>query len=77
MLSRGPNKKHSEERITKMGEATGIAVEVFDKQTNETTSYYSGRQAAKALNCSGWVVRTYIKSQNLYKGRYQFKIKSK
>jgi NUMOD3 motif/NUMOD1 domain len=41
-----------EETKVKMSESLGTAVEVFDKEKNETTTYSSGRQAAKALDCS-------------------------
>ncbi len=66
-----------EETKVKMSESLGTAVEVFDKETNKTTTYSSGRQAAKALDCSDWVIRTYIKSQKFFKGRYQITLKSK
>jgi group I intron endonuclease len=64
-------KPHSEERKVKMSEATGTAIEIFDKETNVITSFSSGRRAAKALGCSDWVIRTYKGTKKLYKGRYQ------
>jgi len=33
-------------------ESMGSKLEVLDVETNETTIYYSNRQAAKALDCS-------------------------
>lgn len=36
----------------KLSEANGTAVEVLDTDSNETTTYSSGCQVAKALNCS-------------------------
>jgi hypothetical protein len=39
-------------RAAKLSEANGTAVEVLDIDSNETTTYSSGCQVAKALNCS-------------------------
>ena len=41
----------SEETKAKISEARGQVVEVLDIETNEKTTYSSGRQAAKALGC--------------------------
>jgi hypothetical protein len=41
-----------EGRAAKLSEANGTAVEVLDIDSNETTTYSSGCQVAKALNCS-------------------------
>lgn len=65
----------SEETKAKIIAAKGQAVEVLDKETNEKTTYYSGRQVAKALGCNHKTVRGYINSQKLYKGRYLIKTK--
>jgi group I intron endonuclease len=63
-------KTHTEETKTKLSAALGQAVEVLDIQTNETSTYSSGRQAAKALGCDQKTVINYIKSQKLWKGRF-------
>jgi group I intron endonuclease len=44
-------------------------VEVMDKETGKTTIYFSNCQAARAIGCSEFTVRKYIKSQMPYKGR--------
>ncbi|KAH0602356.1 uncharacterized protein H6S33_008831, partial [Morchella sextelata] len=44
-------KTPSEETKAKISAANGQAVKVLDKETNETTSYSSGIQVAKALGC--------------------------
>jgi group I intron endonuclease len=44
-------------------------VEVMDKETGKTTIYSSNCQAARAIECSEFTVRKYIKSQMPYKGR--------
>lgn len=62
-----------EETKQKMSESIGYKVEVLDKETNETTIYYSNYKAAKALNCNEATVRYYIKNMKIYKGRYLFK----
>ena len=51
-------------------------IEVFDKDTNQTTYYNSIRKAAIALNCDHTSILSNIKSkQNKpYKGRYVFKL---
>ena|SRR5438270_2504802 len=70
-LKKMRGRKHSEETKTKIGAANIKEVEVFDKQINETTTYTSGVQATEALGCGETTIRRYIKSQKLYKGRYQ------
>jgi hypothetical protein len=51
-------------------------IEVFDKDTNQTTYYDSINKAAIALNCKNTAILYNIKSkkQNPYKGRYVFKL---
>jgi len=51
-------------------------IEVFDKDTNQTTYYNSIREAAIALNCNHSSIMYNIKStkQKPYKGRYVFKL---
>ena len=51
-------------------------IEVFDKDTNQTTYYNSISEAAIALNCNNTSILYNIKSkkQNPYKGRYVFKL---
>jgi group I intron endonuclease len=68
-------KPHSEETKAKISATQGTAVQVFDKETNETTTFSSIRQAAKELSTSDTTIRNYIKNQKHYKGRYQFEIK--
>ena len=60
----------SEETKAKISEARGQVVEVLDIETNEKTTYSSGRQAAKALGCDQKTVCYYIKSKKLFQGRY-------
>jgi len=51
-------------------------IEVFDKENNQTTTYDSIHEAARALNLpSHKTITNYIKNnqQKLYKGRYTFK----
>jgi group I intron endonuclease len=60
----------SSETKAKMSSAIGTETEILDKETNEVTTYSSGHQAAKALGCSDWVIRTYANSKKLYKDRY-------
>jgi group I intron endonuclease len=50
-------------------------IEVFDKDTNETTRYDSISAAARALNINQARISKYFfrNQQNLYKGRYTFK----
>ncbi len=52
-------------------------IEVFDKETNLTTTYVSIRAAAKALSCTHHAIQYNIKSKNQkpYKGRYVFVVK--
>jgi group I intron endonuclease len=69
-------KTPSEETKAKISAANGQAVKVLDKETNETTSYSSGIQVAKALGCDEKTIRRYIKSQKYYKGRYLIEKKS-
>lgn len=64
----------SEEKKAKIIANQGTAVEVFDKDTKETT-FGSIRQAAKKLSTSDTTIRNYIKKKKLYKGRYQIEIK--
>jgi hypothetical protein len=45
-------KNLSDETKAKISESMGSKLEVLDVETNETTIYYSNRQAAKALDCS-------------------------
>lgn len=66
-------KNLSDETKAKISESMGSKLEVLDVETNETTIYYSNRQAAKALDCSEWTVRNYIKNQKIYKERYVFR----
>lgn len=51
-------------------------IEVFDKDTNQTTSYDSINKAAIALNFNHTSILNSMKSkkQNPYKGRYVFKL---
>jgi len=51
-------------------------IEVFDKDTNQTTYYNSISEAAIALNCNNTSILYNIKSkkQHPYKGRYVFKL---
>jgi len=51
-------------------------IEVFDKDTNQTTYYNSINKAAIALNCNHTSIMYNIKSKqkNPYKGRYVFKL---
>lgn len=63
-----------EEVRAKISAAKGQQVKVLDKDTNEVTTYSSGRQAAIALGCSDRTVRLYLKSQKLYQGRWKIQI---
>ena len=49
-------------------------IEVTDIKNNQTTTYDSIREAARALNCDSSAIRYYLKSKNInpYKGRYTF-----
>lgn len=49
-------------------------IEVTDIKNNQTASYDSIREAARALNCDSSAIRYYLKSKkiNPYKGRYVF-----
>lgn len=58
----------------KISAAKGQQVKVMDKDTNEVTTYSSGRAAAIALGCSDRTVRLYIDSQKLYKGRWKIEL---
>jgi group I intron endonuclease len=51
------------------------AIEVFDKETNQTTTYDSINEAARALNILRLSIVMYFKNnqQKPYKGRYTFK----
>ena len=51
------------------------AIEVFDNNTNETTTYASIGVAARALNIKQSTITNYIlrNQKNPYKGRYTFK----
>jgi hypothetical protein len=51
-------------------------IEVFDKDTNQTTYYNSINEAATALNCNHTSIMYNIKSKQKkpYKGRYVFKL---
>ncbi len=65
-------KQHTEETKLKMSEAIGSKVQVFNKETNETTIYFSNYKAAKALGCSESTIRYYIKNKKFYKDIYLF-----
>jgi len=67
------NKSHTEETKLKMSEATCSKVDVFNKETNQTTIYSSNYKAAEAIGCSEFTVRYNIKNKKLYKGKYLFK----
>jgi group I intron endonuclease len=68
-------KPHSEETKAKLSATQGTVVQVFDKETNETTTFSSIRQAAKGLSTNHTTIRNYIKNQKHYKGRYIIEIK--
>ena len=57
-------------------EITYKKIEVFDKNTNQTTSYDSISEAARALNITKQVISYHLKALNPkpYKGRYTFSV---
>lgn len=70
-------KIHTEETKKKMREAQKDkckTLEVFDLETNETTSYNSIREAAKALSCAPSAIKYSLKNPEAraYRGRYKF-----
>ena len=66
-------KLHSDNTKKKLSQTLGSKVEVFNTETNETIIYFSNYQAAKALGCSDYTIRNYIKNKTLYKGKYLLK----
>jgi hypothetical protein len=52
-----------------------IRIEVFDKDTNTTTTYDSMREAGRALNIKQYIISRYFSrnQQKPYKNRYIFK----
>jgi hypothetical protein len=56
-------------------ESTSQVIEVLDKDNNQTTTYDSMHEAARALNLPNFnIIRNYIKNNQVkpYKGRYTF-----
>nr|YP_009543492.1 GIY-YIG endonuclease [Coniothyrium glycines]AYU74382.1 GIY-YIG endonuclease [Coniothyrium glycines] len=66
------NKIHNEEAKQKISEAIGSKVKVFDKETNNTTIYFSNRKAAESIGCNEATIRYYLKNKKVYKGKYSF-----
>ena len=66
-------KTHSEETILKLSLLNSLPVEVMDLKTNITINYTSIKKTAESFHCSESTVRSYIKSNKLYKGRYQIR----
>jgi hypothetical protein len=56
-----------------MSEAQGIAIKVFDLETNEPSTFSSLKKAAKVLGVSQSALSQRFKTKNsfLLKGRYQ------
>ena len=52
-----------------------IKLEVLDLETNISTTYFSVREAAKALNLEPSIISNYFNRKQIkpYKGRYVFK----
>jgi len=50
-------KIYSEETKAKISESIGIAIKVFDKETNVTSNYTSIKRAAKAIGVSDFTLR--------------------
>jgi Fic family protein len=50
-------------------------IEIFDEKTNQTTTYNSIREAARALNINNATIVKYFANNKKkpYKGRYTFK----
>lgn len=63
-------KSQSEETKLKISMKIGSPVEVYDLETNTKINYITVKKAAESLSCSVVTIRTYIKSQKPYKGRY-------
>lgn len=66
-------KQHSADTRIKMSEALGSKIEVFNKNTLETTIYSSNYKAAEAIGCSESTIRYWLKQNRPYKGKYLFK----
>ena len=64
---------HSEETKAILSEANGIAIKVFDKETNVTSNYTSMRKAAEGIGVVTSTLFYHFKKSNCFclKGRYQ------
>jgi group I intron endonuclease len=64
-------RKFSEETRAKITASKGHKLEVTDIRTGDTAIYDSTRSAAKELGTNHNTIRNYIKSQKLYRERFQ------
>lgn len=70
----------SRERLLEYNKSLAHKVEILDTKNNETTSYYSIREAARAIGCSHSLIINALKKlkekgvNGLIKGRYIVKI---
>jgi len=58
------------EHIFKINSKRALHIEVFDMENGSKVEYASARSAAKKLNCNEKTIRTYLKSNKPFLGRY-------
>ncbi len=63
----------SQETKKKISEALGVPLEVLNKDTGEIKIYNTGKEASIALSCSPGTITNYIKSGNLFHGKFIIK----
>lgn len=66
-------KKQRKDSLNKLHKSYGSEVEVFDIDTNTTTTVDSVAKAASKFGTSRTTIRNYIYSEKPFKGRYKFK----
>lgn len=69
--------KHRKESLDKLHLSYGKVIEVFDKETNDTTTFTSIIKASYRFGTSRTTIRNYITSGKFYKNRYLFKFSDK
>lgn len=65
------------EHIFKINAKRALHIEVFDTEKGTKVEYASARSAAREFNCNEKTIRTYLKSNKPFLGRYVIKKKNK